>query len=305
MPGFDFSFTWNQDGSNSVNAGVNMSLCGAFAVVNLGIGYNYNSYSGSVISTHAGVCFGAAGVACAGVDFGYSASWDSYGNFMGLSVYAQLYGDAFMGFAHVSGGYEKGLFGAESRGLYAGGTFVGLHGEVSQSDGGSWGFEESVYLGFGNNTGNSAADDKTTSLVSAEFWLPTLGRFGHFTFGDQYDVSSVALDEIEISKLKEIVKDEALLRDIIKAGSVENFGKDLADRIDSYLLRNGYERNNHFGEHEKGSKKRTYRPIGTDVYGNLEMVVRRDGSTYSSYNYGNNRLSHFLIDYLGWKGRGY
>ncbi len=25
---------------------------------------------------------------------------------------------------------------------------------------------------------------------------------------------------------------------------------------------------------------------------------------YCSYNYGNNFLTHFLIDYLGWKGRG-
>lgn len=33
--------------------------------------------------------------------------------------------------------------------------------------------------------------------------------------------------------------------------------------------------------------------------------VDGDGSTYSSYNYGNIFVTHFLIDYLGWKGRGY
>lgn len=84
---------------------------------------------------------------------------------------------------------------------------------------------------------------------------------------------------------------------------MKKFRKELANRIDTYLLENGYERNDHVGKHEKGSEKRTYRPVGSGIYGNLEIVVGGDGSTYSSYNYGNNRLSHFLIDYLGWKGR--
>ena len=132
-----------------------------------------------------------------------------------------------------------------------------------------------------------------------------MGRFGHITFGNQYDVGSAALDKIEFSKLQEIVKDGALLDDIIAAGSVGNFGKNLADRINTYLLENGYERNDHIGKHEKGSEKRTYRPVKSRAYGNLEIVVRGNGTTYSSYNYGNNRLTHFLIDYLGWKGRGY
>ena len=118
-------------------------------------------------------------------------------------------------------------------------------------------------------------------------------------------MSSKALDDIEFSKLKEIIKDEDLLTDIIEAGSVKKFKKELANRIDAYLLENGYERNDHVGKHEKGSEKRTYRPVGSGIYGNLEIVVGGDGSTYSSYNYGNNRLSHFLIDYLGWRGRGY
>lgn len=96
-----------------------------------------------------------------------------------------------------------------------------------------------------------------------------------------------------------------MVHDIIAAGSVGNFGKNLADRINTYLLENGYERNDHIGKHEKGSEKRTYRPVKSRAYGNLEIVVRGNGTTYSSYNYGNNRLTHFLIDYLGWKGRGY
>lgn len=303
VPGFDFSFTWNQDGSNSVNAGVNMSLWYGGANINFGVGYNYNSYSGSAISTHAGVCFGAAGVACAGVDFGYSASWDSYGNFMGLSVYAQLYGDAFMGFVHASGGYERGLFGAESRGLYAGGTFVGLHGEVSQRDGGSWGFEEQIYLGYGNNMGRAKFDDHG-DIVRMELWLPSLGRFGHITFGNQYDVSpegsGAAQDAYFEDNINDVEKGIVLKRDITKDGRKLYSDKMVAE-IHKQMMANGYsvkiEKAHTFWNHHEGDKYIYYKDGSR---GNVEIIKIDGNNSYASYNYGNYWWTHFIIDFMGY-----
>ena len=79
----------------------------------------------------------------------------------------------------------------------------------------------------------------------------------------------------------------------------------LADDIDTYKKKEkgGFERNDHIGQHEKGSDKRTYRPRGSHGYGNIEIIVRPNGTTYSSYNYGNNIFTHFMIDVLGYWGR--
>lgn len=44
---------------------------------------------------------------------------------------------------------------------------------------------------------------------------------------------------------------------------------------------------------------------GSIAYGNIELMYgKSENRAYSSYNYGNNFFTHFLIDYLGWKGRG-
>ncbi len=303
---------FNQDGSKSLNLGVNKQIpiqTALYAELGFSLGFSMNTYSGSNIFASAGVCVGEVGN-CVGVESGYNLSWDRSGRFGGMTNYLELYAQLGGGLARISTGYEVGLFGAEGRGMYVGGTIAGVHGEFSRLEDGldyqsSWGLQERVYFGIGNNSGEKAEDKKTTSMVKWEIYLPSLGNFGHLTFGNGYDVSSIALNETELSELKRIVKDKTLLTEITAAGSVSNFGKELADKINTYLLENGYERNDHIGEHEKGSEKRTYRPVKSRAYGNLEIIVRGDGSTYSSYNYGNNYLTHFLIDYLGWKGRGY
>ena len=302
----ELSYVYNyQDASHSFTASIGGSYQISALNLNASLGYNFNSYTGHSLSVNGGACLGDGETMCAGVEVGGALYWSASGNFMGSTAYLGAYATFAGGLARISSGYEAGFMGMEGRGHYAGATFAGVHADASDRDGFGWGLRESLYFGIGNNSSSLAADGTTASMVKWELWLPTLGRFGHVTFGDQYDVSSAGLDDIEFSKFKEIVKDKVLLDDIIKAGCVKNFGKDLADRIDSYLLENGYERNDHVGKHEKGSEKRTYRPIKSSIYGNLEIVVRGDGSTYSSYNYGNNRISHILIDYFGWKGRGY
>lgn len=313
LPSFDFSYTWNQDGSNSFNIGGNMSIWIKIVDINFGLSYSYNTYSGSVLSTHGGVCFGKMGVACAGVDNGYAAYWDRSGNFMGATAYLEAYAEVAGGLARVSGGLEAGFFGMEGRGLYASGTVAGLHGEVSQRDGGSWGFEQKVYLGFGNNTGIAAADGKTTSLVSAELWLPSLGEFGHFTFGNGYDVSSEGIRKKELQEDISILEKSSNPEDVAVVERLrfllENKDKKITTRdflrIGRALRRNGFEPVERMGDHSDGASKFTFRKAGSREYGQHEfMSIVMEDKAYCSYNYGNNFLTHFLIDYLGWKGRG-
>jgi hypothetical protein len=228
-----------------------------------------------------------------------------------------VHAEAYVTYAGVraSVGAEAGFFGAEGRGLYAGGTVAGLHGEVSQRDGGSWGFEQKVYLGFGNNTGIAAADGKTTSLVSAELWLPSLGEFGHFTFGNGYDVSSEGIRKVQLEEIKSILQNSSDPEDVAVVDRLNFFLKEGNEkekittrdflRIGRALRRNGFEPVDRLGDHADGATKFTFRKAGSREYGQIEFMskVMKD-EAYCSYNYGNNFITHFLIDYLGWKGRG-
>jgi len=226
-----------------------------------------------------------------------------------------VHAEAYVTYAGVraSVGAEAGFFGMEGRGLYAGGTVAGLHGEVSQRDGGSWGFEQKVYLGFGNNTGIAAADGKTTSLVSAELWLPSLGNFGHFTFGEKYDVSSKGIRKKELQEDISILEKSSNPEDVEVVKILKFYLTHMDEtittrdflRIGRALRRNGFEPVERMGDHSDGASKFTFRKAGSREYGQHEfMSIVMEDKAYCSYNYGNNFLTHFLIDYLGWKGRG-
>lgn len=113
---------------------------------------------------------------------------------------------------------ESAVFlGMEGRGLYAGATVAGLHAEVSERDGDSWGMQERVFYGIGNNVGRARFEDNN-DVVSSELWIPSLGRFGHFTFGEKYDVSpegsGAAQDAYFEDNINDIEKGIVLKRDI-------------------------------------------------------------------------------------------
>lgn len=265
--------------------------------------------------SHRIAAFGGEAGACVGVEKGYNVRWDRSGNFQGMTVYNELYAQFGGGLARVSTGYEAGLFGAEGRGVYVGGTVAGIHGELTHIEKGpggaqgSWGLQESMYLSFGNNTGIAAADGKTTSMVSAEIWFPSLGSFGHSAFGDQYDVSNDGLGQAladAVAPLLEKSTEEYQklaykIRKNPKKLTYDDFVK-----LDQFLLANGFEHVEHMNKHPDGYRKATYRKVGSIGYGNIELMYSKsEKRAYSSHNYGNNRITHFLIDYLGWKGRGY
>ena len=185
---------------------------------------------------------------------------------------------------------------------------------MSERGGASWGFRGSLYFGIGNNSSSLAADETTASMVKWELWMPSLGNFGHFTFGDGYDVSSEGIRKAQLEEIKSILQNSSDPEDVAVAGRLEALLKDNDEkiktkdflRIGRALRRNGLELVDRMGDHNDKSTKFTFRRAGSSEYGKIEFMSQVwKNEAYSSYNYGNNFITHFLIDYLGWKGRGY
>ena len=175
--GINRSYMFHQDGSNTLDLGFDAKIPiqtpYVYIEINMGLGFSMNSYSGAVFSTHGGACVGEAGN-CVGEDQGGSVYFDRGGGFGGVTVYYEVYMQAAGGLERVSTGYEAGLFGAEGRGFYAGGTLAGVHAEVSERDGSSWGMQESVYFKL-QDDGPDPKTDKPRKYVGLS--IPTLGVF--------------------------------------------------------------------------------------------------------------------------------
>ena len=304
LPGFNTSYTWNQDGSNSFNLGGDGSIWLGALDLSYGLSFSWNTYSGSVLSAHSGACFGKEGIACAGMESGYALSWDRSGDFMGMTAYIGAYYEVFGGLERVSTGYEEGFLGMEGRGLYAGATVAGLHAEVSERDGDSWGMQERVFYGIGNNVGRARFEDNN-DVVSSELWIPSLGRFGHFTFGEKYDVSpegsGAAQDAYFEDNINDIEKGIVLKRDIETKDGKKLYSDKMVAEIHKQMMANGYsvkiEKAHTFWNRHEGDKY-TYYKDGSRL--NVEIIKIGGNNSYASYNYGNYWWSHFFIDFMGY-----
>ena len=302
---FNASYAWNQDGSGSfsLGGGGTVQLAWFPIAMNFGGSYSYNSYTGHTLSTQTGACFGYEGLVCAGNEFGGSLYWDKGGNFQGATVFAENYIEAAGGSTRFSNGYEQGLFGMEGRGFYAGGNIGGLHAEVSQNGGTSWGFQESVYYGVTDKFGDVSADGKHQN-VNRMIWIPTLGKYGNFNLGGNFDVTNKGIQ----------LKQKEYLLNLVKKSGDDNFyeilkkaygnGTDLSQadfaNVCAWLETNGYKDvwrpNNPFSAYDKTTFRREWIP----EYGNIEFKYTENGKVFSSYNYGNNLMDHFLIDMAGY-----
>jgi RHS repeat-associated protein len=312
---YNLGVSWNSDGSISTNASASVSapIPGTPLWANFGGGYSYNSETGHAVTGQVGVCAGVEGLFCSGARVGGGLYWSAESEFLGGTAYLEAYATVAGGLAGGSIGEETGFGSMHGRGWYSGFDVAGLYAVSSVNGGFSWGFQESICFSYGSNTGVTAADGKTTSLVSAELWLPNLGRFGHFTFGDLYDVSDAGLRKVLYDKIISILEnssnpeDIAVIREVKKAlDANENLDTKNFLRAGRALRRNGFELIDRMGDHSDKSTKYTFRKVGSSEYGNIEFMSRVwNNDAYSSYNYGNNLITHFLIDYLGWKGRGY
>ena len=306
--GLNASFSFNQDGSKSLSSGANLKVPiqtpWVYLEINVGLGFTLNSYSGTSISAHGGVCVGEAG-SCVGVDQGGSLYWDRSGGFAGMTVYAELYAQFAGGLARVSTGYEAGLFGAEGRGAYIGATVAGIHGEVSERDGASWGFRGSVYYGVTNDGNKMGADGKHRE-VSRFLWIPELGSYGRFKLGASVDETNKGLQNIQKEKILEIVEkiDKAYAEQLREAYGRSENGYSLTEKeykdLSEFLV-------------TKGGLKKVWRPSwpwdpyhkdtyangGLD-YGNIEFKYWPGcNNVFSSYNYGNNIIDHIFLDMIG------
>ena len=146
--GINTSYMFHQDGSNTLDLGVDAKIPiqtpYVYLEINIGLGFSMNSYTGAVLSSHGGACVGEAGT-CVGVDQGNSFYFDRGGGFQGMTVYTEVYMQ-IAGEARISTGYEAGLFGAEGRGLYVDGSAFGLHAGVSHLEDGY--DPDNVYYGY-------------------------------------------------------------------------------------------------------------------------------------------------------------
>ena len=308
--GVNASYTFNQDGSESLNLNSNVSVCVDGVCFNGGSGFNMNTYTGTSVSRSAGVCFGASSDACAGFELGQGLSWDRSGGFAGMTAYAEVYA-TFAGVRN-SYGYEQGFFGAEGRGAYAGASAFGLHAEVSQNGGRNLSFRGSVYYGS-TDEGNDFGADGTHRKVSRLLWIPEFGSLGRFKLGAGVDETKDGLGITQKKKILEMVLDYAE-----KNGDKESY--DLLE-----ILNTSYGDGTHLDDKAyealqkwlvtKGGLKSVWRPsfpwdpYHKDTYangklfdyGNIEFKYwPGTKDVFSSYNYGNNVIDHIFLDMFGY-----
>ena len=173
--GLNASYMFHQDGSNTLNLGVDAKIPiqtpYVYIEINMGLGFSMNSYTGAVLSSHGGACVGEVG-ACVGVDQGGSLYFDRGGGFQGATVYMEVYaqlGSPYGG-TRISTGYEAGLLGAEGRGMYAGlGLQESLHNKYKTIS-----IDNNLFLGVSQRDGFSAGFSSRLKLDPIE--MSTFGK---------------------------------------------------------------------------------------------------------------------------------
>lgn len=194
------------------------------------------------------------------------------------------------------------LFGAEGRGLYAGTNFAGLHTQLAQNGGASWGEDGAAYYGV-TDEGNKLAADGKHREVSRMLWIPELGSYGRFKLGRSYDETNAGIKTAGKDAVLAMVKakgDMAFYADLDKDyGNNDNqLSPKMANRLNNWMLSNGMERVWRLNLLHP-EEKRTYRAAGSSAYGNIEIMYG-NGYTYSSYNHANNVFDHFFLDMIGY-----
>lgn len=164
----------------------------------------------------------------------------------------------------------------EGRGLYAGGTAIGIHGEWSQLNSFDVGFNYRLYYGS-TDEGNDFAVDEVHRKVNLLFWIPELGSLGRFKLGASVDETCAGVRKagedavLAMVKAKE-GKDSELYVALVDDYGKENDGKKIgqlspkmADRLNEWMLSNGMERVWRLNLLHPKEKKRTYRAEGSSI----------------------------------------
>ncbi|MCQ2054980.1 MAG: hypothetical protein MJY82_06780 [Fibrobacter sp.] len=209
------------------------------------------------------------------------------------------------GLARVSGGYELSLFGMEGRGLYAGGTVDGLHGEWSHRDGAGWGFEERVYYKL-RNDGLDPKTKKPRKYVGLS--VLTLGAFADVLVYDHGNRNDNPIQKELMGKDRDAFESIAKEKGM-KSGHYSALGAALHEPNPVSFIWEFFS-GLFTGNFLKSTVDKMWMQDGDMHWWQVpavEGLFTKDGRYYSapSYNYGNNWVSHLIIDWGGWKGRGY
>ena len=308
--GFNFSYTWNQDGSRSFTTSLSAQAQIEAININMGLSYSNNTYTGSITSEDVGVCIGNPGFVCAGASIGSSLYWDQSGFFMGQSIYAEFQATAAGGLARANYGYETALgIGVQGHGVFAGYTVAGIYGEWSELNGYSQGFAMQVNLSVGGARGQMAANGMQEK-VQLEIWLSFLGIFGHIGIGT-YDTSKPGLRAALQGELLELLKyykdqndpiAELWYKAIKEQGP--NLSVDILNDLMTYLDKKGCQTMTLTWPFDWSTTtdKRVIWKEGQIGYPHMEYKYNQNGSgaAYSSYNYGSDLVTHLLIDFAGY-----
>ena len=144
---------------------------------------------------------------------------------------------------------------------------------------------------------NQRKDERCCRIVPSGYEWGFLGMEGRGLFAG----ATVAGVHAEITGLQ-----KGFDRARGSIGFQEKLFVGIGNNMGRALRRNGFELVDRMGDHNDKSTKFTFRKAGSSEYGNIEFGSRVwNNDAYCSYNYGNNFITHFLIDYLGWKDRGY
>ena len=222
---------------------------------------------------------------------------------------AEFQASVLGGFANVSSGYEWGFLGMEGRGLYAGGTAMGIHGEWSQLNSFDVGFNYRLYYGS-TDEGNDFAVDEVHRKVNLLFWIPELGSYGIFKRGESVDETRAGVRKAGKDAVLAMVEaregvDSDLYLDLVDDYNstlnkkIDQLSPKMANRLNDWMLSNGMERVWRLNLLHPKEEKRTYRAKGSSTYGNIEIMYG-NGYTYSSYNHANNIIDHFFLDMIGY-----
>ena len=193
--------------------------------------------------------------------------------------------------------------GMEGRGLYAGATVAGLHSEVSERDGGSWGFEERIYYKL-RNDGTDPTTGKPRKYVGLS--IPSLGVFSDvikYDHGNRNDnpIQKEVMGEdgkgISRDAFEKLAKKKGM-----ESGHYSKLGAGLHELHPVSFIW-GLFKGLFTGNYPKSTVDKMWMQKGDMHWWQVpavEGLFTKDGKycPAPSYNYGNNWISHFFLDML-------
>ena len=284
-PSYNMSYTWNYDGSNTANLSASLSapIFGTPLWANFGGGLSYNSETGYALTGQAGVSAGVGDLLCVGANVGGGLYWSNT-EFLGGTAYAEAYANV-AGVYGASAGKEWGYGKVAGRGWYMGINAMGVHAGVSSKGGLDWGFEEKMYYKL-QDLGKDPNGRKRQYVGLSISSFGILGDYFMYDHGNRNEKQTNFKDRAQFEKE---AKDKGLDYDVYPTWASREHNPD--KNVKMWMGRGGGVFNFLYGWF-----------IIPSVEGVFDKNTGNTDYAYGpSYNYGNNFLTHFFLDWLPWK----